>query len=89
VWKIQDSDIRELKLRQIHIEKHPDGGSQTTEVIRATVRVLCACGQWIASSPAFEIWLVIWYAIDDPMKAFTLRRMKYNPNEIKQRGKWE
>jgi hypothetical protein len=88
-WKIEASDIRELELRRLEIEDAAEGGLPATELFRASIRVLCARGQWVASSPAFEMWLFMWYSIDHQIKAFTLRRMKYNPNEIKQRGKWD
>jgi hypothetical protein len=88
-WNIEASDIRELELRGLHTEDAAECGSPSAEVFRASIRLLCARGQWVASSPAFEMWLFIWYSIDYETNAFTLRRVKYNPNEIKQRGKWE
>ena len=87
-WIIEDGDIRELELRRLHTEDGAVVELPGTEVFRASVRLLCARGQWIASSPAFEMWLFIWYSTNTESGVFTLRRMKYNPNEIKQRGKW-
>jgi hypothetical protein len=88
-WEIQAADIREFELRRLQREELADGDALTIDVFVATIRMLCARGQWISSSPAFEIWLVVWYSIDHETKAFALRRMKYNPSEIKQRGKWD
>ena len=88
-WKIEAGDIRELELRRIQREDPAEGVAPGAEVYRVTIRMLCARGQWISSSPAFEIWLAAWYKIDHGAKPFMLGRMKYNPNEIKQRGKWE
>jgi hypothetical protein len=87
-WKIEASDIRELELRRVQRDDPAEGDAPGAEVFQVAIRMLCARGQWISSSPAFEIWLAVWYQIDLGEKAFTLRRMKYNPNEIKQRGKW-
>ena len=88
-WIIEASDIQELELRQIKREEPADGGVLGGEMYRAAVRMLCACGRGIRSSPAFEIWLVVWYGIELNAKTFTLRRMGYNPKEIKRRGNWE
>jgi len=88
-WKIEASHIRELELRRIQREDPVEGDAPGTEVYQVAIRMLCARGQWISSSPAFEIWLAVWYQIDCRANAFTLKRMIYNPNEIKQRGKWE
>ena len=88
-WKIEASDIRELELRQIKREEPADDDFSGSENYRATVKMLCARGQWVSSSPAFEIWQFVWYGIDLKTKTFTLQRMRYNPNEIKPRGIWE
>jgi hypothetical protein len=89
-WEIEASDIREFDLRQIRLE---DSGENEvfsgTKVYRAIVRVLCVRGHPISSSPAFEIWLGIWYAVDVRLDTFTLRRVQYDPKEIKPRGKWD
>lgn len=88
-WKIEAGDIRKLELRRLQREDPPDGEVLGADAFLATIRMLCARGQPLSSSPAFEIWLAVWYSIDHETKTFALRRMKYNPNEIKQRGKWD
>jgi hypothetical protein len=87
-WEIEASDIRELELRRLHREDRAEGEAPGNEAFLATIRMLCARGQWISSSPAFEIWLAVGYTIDLSTNIFTLRRMKYNPIEIKPRGIW-
>jgi hypothetical protein len=87
-WKIEASDIRELELRRIEHEDPVEGDISGSETYRVAIRMLCARGRWVCSSPAFEIGVAVWYSIDHKTETFTLRRMKYNPNEIKQRGKW-
>jgi hypothetical protein len=87
-WMIEAGDIRELELRRIQREDPADGDPPGAEVYRADIRMLCARGESISSSPAIEIWLALWYTFDNGAKTFTLKRMKYNPNEIKRRGSW-
>jgi hypothetical protein len=72
-WEIEPNDIRELELRRIHIEDVAEGGLRATKLFRASIRVLCAREQWVASSPAFEIWLFMWYSTEHETKALTLR----------------
>ena len=88
-WRIQANDIRELELQRLQREELADADARAADGFRASLRMLCVRGQPISSSPAFEIWIALRYRFDHQTKAFALRTLKYNPNEIKQRGKWE
>jgi hypothetical protein len=88
-WTIEASDIRKIELRNIKREDPEANDFTRTEMYQGVIKMLCARGQWVSTSPAFEIWPVIRYSVDLDLKQFTLKRMRYNPNEIKPRGIWE
>lgn len=88
-WTIEANDIREIFLRQLKQDDSADPSGSNMAHFRGAVKVLCARGQWVSSSPAFEAWFAIWYSIDHTTKIFALKRIAYNPNEIKKRGEWK